>query len=225
MRNHASPPLQPPLRSPRYRTATHASAHSNNADTNIPNVNTSFAQAASTSSATAHHPHATQVDNTNHATISIPATPSFLSIPTEVRCMIYDYLCTPRYDVHSEPTTLSNPNTSHPVFGTNHEIRAEAIHNLQRKETPTLCFHTAAKDLDYRKIASALKDPDGYGYFAERGAGGVMLCIRLTFRHEPNRIPMPFLEECCDEYIACLRKLDLEGNYEKTLADSDGKNE
>jgi hypothetical protein len=178
------------------------------------------AQAGLASSATTGQSHAAQPDIDNPEVPSNSSTASFLGLPTEVHCMIFEHLWTPIVSICIMSPRFPPPYAIHPIFHVNRQIRSEAIDSLKRNKSLTFAFHAATDDDDFRKIVSVLEDLDKNAkYFEGSGKKTPQVDLHLHFRdaYRPVRAPGGFVE-----FVACLAKLGLEAQYEYTFIDRDG---
>jgi hypothetical protein len=196
---------------------THPSTHPNNAETKLAIVTPEFAPAALTSSATIDHPHTAQLDL---EAASDSPTASFLGIPTEVRCMIYDYLWPSAVDICINSPGLAFPIDVRPIFHVDRQSRSEAIGSLRRHKSLTFNIHAIAEDLDFRQTTSALKDLNN-NYFRKEGGGGkkkLTVHLYLRSRDVNSKADAP---ESFAEFIACLAELGLQADYKFTFTTKD----
>jgi hypothetical protein len=200
----------------------HPPVQPKNSQNNIAAVTPEPARAGLASSATTGHPHADQRDIDNPEDASNSSTACFLGIPTEVHCMIFEYLWTPIVNICIMSSRPSPPYPIHPIFHVNRQIRSEAIDCLRRSKHLTVAFHASTDDVDFYKMASVLEDLDDRGnHFEVNGDGKKTLQVNLHlhFRdaYRKTRSPSGF-----GEFIACLSKLGFEAEYEYAFTDRDG---
>jgi hypothetical protein len=136
--------------------------------------------------------------------------------------MIFEYLWTPIVNVCIMSSRLSPPYAIHPIFHVNRQIRSEAIDSLKRNKSLSFALHASTDDVDFRQMETVLKNLNNKSnYFNESGDGKKTLEVNLHlhFRnaHRQTLAPGGFAD-----FIACLRKLGLEAEYEYTFTDRDG---
>lgn len=106
--------------------------------------------------------------NTSASTTSQPTTttqpnitrPDLLSIPPELRYIIYDYSVEPGHVVSLAPGHAAGKSTN-PIFLLNRNVRKEAEDNLVRKGLVSINYYAnirvTVQDLDFRKLMAMLK--------------------------------------------------------------------
>jgi hypothetical protein len=194
------------------------------AHTNITAVTPDLAQAGLASSATTGLSHAAQLGTENHEVASHSPTACFEGIPTELHCMIFEYLWTPTVNIYVLSPRFSPPkvNAVHPIFNVSRHIRSQAIDSLQRNKPLTFAFHTSIDDRDFRKLARMIEDLDNTSnYFKEsdNSKKRLQVHLHLDFRNAYRQTLAP---GGFANFIACLRKLGPEAEYEYTFTDRDG---
>jgi hypothetical protein len=195
---------------------------SENARTNIAAVIPELAQAGLASSATTGLSHAAQLNIETPEATSNSSTACLVGLPTEVHCMIFEYLWTPIVDIYITSPRLSPPkaNATSPIFNVNRQLRAEATDSLKRNKC---ALHSSTDDVDFRNMVAVLEDLDSSSSnrFEENGDGNKTVQVHLHLNSRDayfqTLAPGGFAE-----YIACLARLGLKAEYEYTFMDDDG---
>jgi hypothetical protein len=192
------------------------------AQNNITAATLELANAGLASSATTSLSHAAQLDMDNPEIASNSSTACFLGIPTEVHCMIFDYLWTPTVNICITSPRLSPPYAIHPIFHVNRQIRSEAIDSLKRNKSSTFALHASTDDVDFHQMATLLKNLNNNksNYFKESGDGKKTLEVNLHL-HFLDAYRQTFAPGGFANFIACLRKLGLEAEYVYSFTDRD----